>query len=83
MPLALKKSTNTYQLLDALQRGGSIGAGMRLGRTACASDVDPETLCSRHRELLSELARLSVIGACGAAEQEIALPSNTELEPPR
>ncbi|HTO78375.1 MAG TPA: putative DNA-binding domain-containing protein [Methylocystis sp.] len=79
----LEIGAGAYRLLDALQQAGPIEAGVILSKTASASDLDRETLRRNHQELLSELAKLSVIGARAATEREIALAPNAELEPPR
>jgi len=65
----LEIGAGAYQLLEALQRGGPIEARDVIGETAFAGDLDEEALTRSHLELLSELAKLSVIGARRATDQ--------------
>jgi hypothetical protein len=66
------------QFLD--ERAGAIKAGAALSATADPNELDQETLSRSKRALPIELAKLSVIGACAATEQEIALSCNTESD---
>jgi uncharacterized protein len=79
----LEIGAGAYELLQALQQAGPIKASAFLGVSAPGGGIDVDAQRPERRGLLTELARLSVIGACAATEHEIAFAPNTEPEPPR
>lgn len=79
----LEIGDGAYRLLDELQRTGPVEAAAALGATAGPDGLDAEASSFSPRALLIELAKLSVIGACAANDQEVAAASKTGSGAPR
>jgi len=79
----LEIGAGAYQLLNELQQAGAMEAGAAFSATASADELDRQALSRSHRELLIELAKLSVIGACAAPETQAASGSKSGSGAPR
>ena len=79
----LEIGVGAYQLLSTLQHAGPIKATLAFSVAAPTNDLDGEALNRSHRELLTELVNLSVIGICAATDQDVASGSKTALDAPR